>query len=327
MTRREQVKKAIRRQGPDYVPLFIFDGDRSDSDLIQIDLERFYLGPDKNISEWGFQWDSTDTKIPMGTPVNPPISSWEDFEQYQRTQKPDPFDPARFADVKKIMAEYGPDRYYMGSLYLTGFTIMSFIRGYGNLLEDFYLNRRKAEELTDLVFGVENDIIRQMKAHGFDAVSLWDDWGTQTGLILDPKMWREIFKPRYIRQVEIAHACGLDVFFHTCGYVYEIIPDLIEIGYDLLNLGQTDINNIEQLGKDFGGKICFVAPISYQTTSLSGTVADIYSEGRRLIDSLGRFDGGLIALLIYYQAMGMSEENYRATMNVFKEYGRYLTKP
>ena len=256
MKRREQVKKAICRQGPDYVPLFIFDGDRSDSDLIQIDLERFYLGPDKNLSEWGFQWDSTDTNIPMGTPVNPPIASWEDFEQYQLTKKPDPFDPARFADVKKIMAEYGPDRYYMGSLYLTGFTIMSFIR--------------------------------QMKSHGFDAVSLWDDWGTQTGLILDPKMWRELFKPRYIRQVEIAYGGGLDVFFHTCGCVVEIIPDLIEIGYDLLNLGQTDINDIEQLGKDFGGKICFVAPISYQTTSLSGTVEDIHNEGRRLIDSLGR---------------------------------------
>ncbi len=93
MTRREQVKKAIRRQGPDYVPLFIFDGDRSDSDLIQIDVERFYLGPDKNVSEWGFTWASTDTRIPMGTPENPPIADWDDFERYRRSGKPDPADP------------------------------------------------------------------------------------------------------------------------------------------------------------------------------------------------------------------------------------------
>ena len=292
MNRREQVRRAIRREGPDYVPLFIFDGDRSDSDLIQIDLERFYLGPDKNVSEWGFTWASTDTRVPMGTPVNPPIAAWDDFERYRRDRKPDPADPARFAEVKKIMAEYGPDRYYMGSLYLTGFTIMSFIRGYGNLLEDFHLNRGRAEDLADLVFEVENGIIRLMKAHGFDAVSLWDDWGTQSGLIVSPKMWREIFKPRYIEQVRVAHSCGLDVFFHTCGLVYPIIPDLIEIGYDMLNLGQTDINDIERLGRDFGGKVCFVAPISYQTTSLSGTVEDIYREGRRLIDSLGRYSAG-----------------------------------
>ena len=323
MNRREQVRRAIRRQGPDYVPLFIFDGDRRDSDLIQIDLERFYLGPERNLSEWGFKWDSTDTQVPMGSPVNPPIARWEDFEDYRKTRKPDPRDKARFAEVGKIMEEYGPDRYYMGSLYLTGFTIMSFIRGYGNLLEDLHLNRAKAEELADLVFGVENDIIRQMPSHGFHAVSLWDDWGTQSGLVLDPRMWREIFKPRYVRQARIAHDAGLDVFFHTCGNVYPIIPDLIEIGYDMLNLGQPDINGIEQLGRDFGGKICFVAPISYQTTSLSGTVEDIYSEGRRLIESLGRYNGGLIALVIYYQAMGMSEANYNATVNVFKEYGRY----
>ena len=69
-----------------------------------------------------------------------------------------------------------------------------------------------------------------------------------------------------------------------------------------------------------------MAPISYQTTSLSGTVADIHERRKRLIDSLGRFNGGLIALLIYYKAMGMSEENYRATVNVFKEYGRYRAR-
>jgi uroporphyrinogen decarboxylase len=323
MGRIEQVRKAIRMEGPDYVPRFIFDGERGDSDIIQIDLERFYLGPEKNTSEWGFQWDSTDTRIPMGSPIHPPIASWEDFPGYLRHSRPDPFDPARFQGVAEVMTEYGPDRYYMGSLYLTGFTIMSFIRGYCNLLEDMALNPQGVEELADMVFGVETDIIRQMKAHGFHAVSLWDDWGTQTGLVVDPALWRRIFKPRYIRQVETAHSCGLDVFFHTCGYVYPIIPDLVEIGYDMLNLGQPDINGIEELGRDFGGKICFVAPVNYQTTSLTGTTEEIYEEARRTVESLGRFNGGLICLLIYYKSMGMSEENYKATVGAFQKYGRY----
>jgi hypothetical protein len=304
------------------VPLFIFNGDRGDSDIIQIDLERFYLGPEKNVSEWGFQWESTDARVPMGSPTHPPIARWEDFEEYRHHRMPDPFDASRFDVVKDTMLEYGPDRYYMGSLYLTGFTIMSFLRGFGNIMEDLYLNRHEVEELADMVFEFENDVIRQMKDHGFHAASLWDDWGTQTNLIIRPELWREVFKPRYIRQVEIAHSCGLDVFFHTCGFVYDIIPDLIDIGYDMLNLGQPDINGIENLGRDFGGKICFVSPVSYQTTSLTGTVEEIYSEAKRNVKSLGSHNGGLIALLIYYESMGMSKENYEATMNAFKEYGR-----
>jgi uroporphyrinogen decarboxylase len=327
MGRIEQVRKAIRFEGPDYVPFFIFDGERDESDIIQIDLERFYLGPEKNVSEWGFQWASTDTRVPMGTPTHPPIESWDDFEEYKRHGMPNPFDTTRFDGVREVMDRYGPDRYYMGSLYLTGFTIMSFIRGFCSLMEDLYLHRDKVEELTDLVLGFECDVIRQMKAHGFHAVSLWDDWGSQTGLVLEPKMWREIFKPRYIRQVKAAHDCGLDVFFHTCGCVYDILPDIIECGFDMLNLGQPDVNGIERVGREFGGKICFVAPVNYQTTSLTGTEEEIYEEARRTVESFGRFNGGLIALLIYYKTMGMSEENYKATLSSFRKYGRYKGTP
>jgi uroporphyrinogen decarboxylase len=322
MSSKEQVKKAIRMEGPEYVPLFIFDGERNDSDIIQIDCERFYMGEDKKMTEWGFKWDNLDPSIPMGAPSNPPIDSWDDFEKF-KLNKPNPFDKERFSKVSKIMAQYGPDRYYMGSLYLTGFTIMSYVRGFCDLMEDLYINRDKVEELADLVFGVENDIIRQMKDYGFDGVSLWDDWGTQENLLIRPELWREVFKPRYKQQVELAHKCGLDVFFHTCGYVYDIIPDLIEVGFDMLNLGQPDVNGIERVGENFGGKICFASPVSYQTTGLSGTKEEIYDEVKRLVESTGRYNGGLIAFIINYEKMGMSRENYESIVSAFKIFGKY----
>ena len=256
MNRKDLVKKTIKFQDPNRIPLFIFNGDRNDSDIMQIDLERFYLGSKKNITEWGFEWDNPDPLL-MGTPIKPPISKWDDFEYYKNYKKPNPFDKTRFNEVSEVIAKYGKDRYYMGSLYLTGFTIMSFLRGYCNLLEDIYINREKVEELAEMVFGIENDIIRQMKDYKFDGVSLWDDWGTQTNMIIKPDIWREIFKPKYREQFKLAHSYNLDVYFHTCGMVYDIIPDLIEIGVDMLNLGQPDINGIERIGRDFGGKICF----------------------------------------------------------------------
>jgi uroporphyrinogen-III decarboxylase len=325
MNRREQVIKAIHFKKPDYIPIFIFDGEREDSDIIQIDLERFYLGPKKNITEWGYEWDNKRPDIPMGAPINPPISSWNDFKNFKKNIMPDAFDKNRFSQVEEIKKQYNSDRYYMGSLYLTGFTIMSFLRGFCNYLEDLYTNRDKVEELSDLVFGFENDIISQMPEYGFDGVSFWDDWGTQTNMFIDPKLWRKVFKPRYTEQFKHVHSCGLDVFFHTCGVVNEIIPDLIETGVDMLMLGQPDLNGIEEVGKEYGGKVCFVSPVSYQSTSLSGTPEDINNEVGRLVRSMGRRNGGFIGFIINYYTMGMSEKNYNAILKSFKDYKNYFS--
>jgi uroporphyrinogen decarboxylase len=325
MGRKEQVKKAIHFGKPSYIPIFVFDGERNNSDIIQIDLEKFYLGPKKNLTEWGYEWDNMNPEIPMGAPINPPLASWDNFEYYKKYIKPDPFEKTRFSQVSEIKKQYGEDRYYMGSLYLTGFTIMSFLRGYCNYLEDLYLNRDKIEQLSDMVFGFENAIISQMAGYGFDGVSFWDDWGTQTNMIIDPKLWREIFKPKYIEQFKYVHDCGMDVFFHTCGVVKDIIPDLIEAGVDIINLGQPDLNGIEDTGREFGGKVCFASPVSYQSTSLSGSPEDIYSEVGRLVKSMGRPDGGLIGFIINYKTMGMSEKNYNAIINSFKDYRNYFS--
>jgi uroporphyrinogen decarboxylase len=105
-----------------------------------------------------------------------------------------------------------------------------------------------------MVFSFEENIIKQLKEYRFDAVAFYDDWGTQDNLIISPEMWREFFKPRYEKQFKIAHQHGLDIYFHSCGYIYDIIPDFIEIGVDMLNLSQPNIFDIKRPGKDFSGK-------------------------------------------------------------------------
>jgi uroporphyrinogen decarboxylase len=70
----------------------------------------------------------------------------------------------------------------------------------------------------------------QLPDYGFDAVSFYDDWGTQSSLMVSPSLWRDFFKPRYKKQFELVRNSGLDVYFHCCGYIYDIIPDFIELG-------------------------------------------------------------------------------------------------
>jgi uroporphyrinogen-III decarboxylase len=317
MIRKEQVKRAIKFQGPEYAPILYFNKDKEESDIILIDVVQHFMGKDKNYSEYGFVWEREDKT--MGQPKEELIKSWDDFSTLKF---PDPLNKDRFSEVKKTMELY-PERYYIASLVLTGFTIMTFLRGFANTLEELYLEPEKTAMLADKIFGFEEGIIKQLKAYGFDGVAFYDDWGDQNNLLISPKLWRDFFKPRYKKQIELCHENGLDVYFHSCGNVYDIIPDFIEIGVDMLNISQPNLYDIAALGKNFGGKVCFVCPISYQTTSITGSREDIFNDAKLLIDSFGKHNGGFIGYVEEYASIGMSDENYRNCIEAFKTLGKY----
>lgn len=270
------------------------------------------MGEKKDRSEWGFEWERRDET--MGQPKEVLIRQWDALETLIA---PDPYDETRFAHVNELRERYGADRYYCASLVLTGFTVMSFLRGFASTLEDLCIEPEKIERLADLVFGFETGVIGRAAEEGFDAVAFYDDWGTQESLVISPALWRSFFKPRYQHQFELAHARGLDVYFHSCGYIEEIIPDLIEIGVDMLNLSQPNLYDMEKIGALYRGKVCFVCPISYQTTSITGTRDDIFREASRLITNLALPEGGFIGYVEAYHSIGLSDENYQACVEAF----------
>jgi uroporphyrinogen-III decarboxylase len=292
-TSKELVKKAIRFQGPERIPL-LNPYDFKNSDIVSVDIVRNFIGPNNMHSEWGFEWEHLENDLRMGQPKEAIIKKWSDLDGYRA---PDPRDPARFDAMRQARAEFGDDKYYRANFVISGFTIMAFLRGFSQSLEDMYLERENLERLADIVFGFEEEVIKLLKPQGFDIVGLADDWGNQKSMFISPKLWREIFKPRYKRQFELAHDCGLDVYFHCCGYIFDIIPDFIEIGLDVLNPGQPGLNGIKKMGDAFSGKLCFSCPVSYQTTGISGTKEEIFAEAKELADCLGNKGGGLIGLL------------------------------
>ncbi|MCX6080604.1 MAG: hypothetical protein NTW32_13815 [Chloroflexi bacterium] len=315
--RRDEVFKAIQCGGPAYVPIYYFNQDQDQSDLVAFEVQQHFIGAEKDRSEWGFEWHRMDET--MGQPSTNLI---DDPAQLADFVVPNPSDPARFAGVESFNQIYA-DRFRMASLALSGFTTMSFLRGFSNLMLDLVETPKFVEALADLVFGFEEKIIEQLPAYGFDAVAFFDDWGTQKGMIISPAAWRKFFKPRYVQQFALAHRLGLKVYFHCCGYYPQIIPDLIEIGVDMLNISQPNLYNIPELGQKYGGKVCFVCPVSYQTTSISGTRDDIFEAVQTLIDSFGGFNGGLVGYVEEYHSMGMSQANYQSCVQAFKTLGVY----
>jgi uroporphyrinogen decarboxylase len=315
VTSREKVIRAVAMEGPSTLPLYFFNERKERSDIFQVDYAeaRDFAHRGSERSEWGFVWERLDGT--MGQPKEPPLASWDAFRGYEA---PDPEAPGRF-DEAAGFRDLHPDSYLIGSLGISGFNLVTFIRGFEGAMEDLYLERERIEALIDLVFGFEMSVIRRFGGHGLDAISFADDWGTQNALMISPALWRELFKERYRAQFDLVHSLGMSVYFHCCGQIREIIPDLIEIGADILNLNQPELFGVERLGAEFGGKVCFCCPVDHQTVAIRGDRREIFEYVRRLKASLGGPAGGLIGYIEEYGSVGMSRGNFQSIIDAFEE--------
>jgi hypothetical protein len=315
MTAKEIVKRTVEFRDPPRVPLLYFNEFKERSDLLRIpygEAEDFaHRGTD--ISEWGYEWVRLDGT--MGQPKFAPIDDWEKWQHYA---PPDPYAKGRFSHVAEFAEKHG-DAYLMGSLGISGFNVVTFIRGFEQVMEDLYLERDKLLKLVDTVMDFETEIIRQFGAFHLDAITFEDDWGSQQTLLISPALWRELFKPRLAKQFKLIHDLGMHVYFHCCGNIYAIIPDLIEIGVDILNLNQPDLLGIENLSRDFGGKVCFNCPVDHQTVAIFGNDAEIRAYVDRLHRQLGCFNGGFIGYIEEYSSIGMSDANFKSIVDAFEK--------
>jgi len=318
VTSKEVVKRTIKMQNPPRVPLLYFNCFHERSDILSISYETAsdYALKNTNISEWGLKWETKDDT--MGQPSNIPLPSWDELCNYQF---PVAGDNGRFDHIPDFVRKYG-DKYLMGGIGISGFSLVTMIRGFADAMEDLYVERENIEYLLDRIQGFEMDIIRGYGKYDLDAVSFGDDWGSQNSLLISPVLWREFYKPRLKKQFDLIHSLGMDVYFHSCGNVYDIIPDLIEIGADILNFNQPDLFGIEKLGHDFGGKVCFNCPVDHQTVAVYGTPDEIFEYVSRLYKQLGSSKGGFIGYIEEYHSIGMSNENFAAIIEAFENLSK-----
>jgi len=111
-----------------------------------------------------------------------------------------------------------------------------------------------------------------------------DEWGTQRQLIINPKTWRELFKPYYKKLFDTVHNSGRHVHFHTDGNTLDIIPDLIEIGVDVLN-PQFSAVNLENLAKIAAGRVCIRSDIDRQYILTRATPEEVDLYVKKIIKS------------------------------------------
>lgn len=150
------------------------------------------------------------------------------------------------------------------------------------------------ERLTEL--HVEN-LKRALAVAGdeIDMVYFYDDVATARSLMISPAMYREMVRPCHARIIEVAKKYGKPVMYHCDGAIAYLIPDLIELGIDLLNPIQPDSPGMEcaRLKRDFGERICFHGGIDIIKTLPRGTVEEVRDEVRERVQVLGE-NGGYV---------------------------------
>ncbi len=313
--RKALVDNAIGFQHPARIPLWFVNADQTAGDVMVYHLS-LTRSDGSGDNEWGYHLHKLDDGT-MGHPTAPHLPDWSAAEGFQA---PPPREGDRLAALPEFLDACG-DRYRLASLDLSGFTVYTLLRGFENSMVDFLAEPERFARLMDTIVDFECEMTALAARRGFHGIHFADDWGTQSGLMVSPKLWRTLFKPRYRRQFDRAHQLGLHVWYHCCGNFGDVVDDFHEIGVDVLNVSQPNVMDLRPIARRLRGRQCFLLPISYQTVSIRGTVEEIYAEARRLYDLLATPAGGMIGYVEEYGCMGMSRKNYLACAEAFRRLG------
>ncbi len=190
------------------------------------------------------------------------------------------------------------------------------VRGFENMLMDVVAEPDFYEELLDRILALQLAFIAESLKLPVDGIMFSDDWGDQRGVIIGPRRWRQFVKPRVARLYEAVHAAGRYTLSHCCGNVTDIMPDLIEIGLDVLESVQPEAMNPYELKRLWGDKITFWGGLGSQSTLAFGSPQEIGAEIDKLCAEMGR-GGGYILTPAKTLMHGMPLENAIAAVESF----------
>jgi uroporphyrinogen decarboxylase len=206
----------------------------------------------------------------------------------------------------------------------TIFEIAWYMRSMERLLTDFLDESPVATVLLDRITELRKHQARRYALSGADILHTGDDIGSQRGLIMSLPMWRRWLKPRLAAVIAEARAVRPDmlVFYHSDGDVTPAIPDLIEIGVDILNPVQCECMDPAALKREYGRDLAFWGTIGTQTTLPFGAPEDVRNEVRVRMQTVG-VGGGLLLGPTHILEPEVPFENIVALVDAIHEYGWY----
>lgn len=343
---REEVIKAIKFGKPERVPMAIHfwhsphaHGEEvgkaqqmqaeypMDLKVVNLRTPAVWRDPSDTTSLSTYTWMPTP---PPPTPVSTEskgldshalISDWGMLDDIL-AQWPDPSDPALYAGLAQDVKEDAQGRYVLLAWWFCLYERMWSLRGMENIMCDFHENPDEVNRLMDAITDFNCKLIRAASHHiKADGIFCSDDIGMQTGPMFSPATFKKFFKHRYEKIFRTAHECGLHFWLHTCGNVKPFLPELIDIGLDVIHPIQKYTMNEQEIAREFGGKICFWTGMDVQQILPRGTPEDVRREVRFMIDTFDTSRGGCIVTCGNGITADMPLDNLRAFYDEAYHYG------
>jgi uroporphyrinogen decarboxylase len=332
MDSRERVWRAVKFEGPDRVPIDLWSvpgaWQRHGAALTEL-LARYPLdmGPSGyrcawedpaqcDVGQWrdpwGVGWENAEKGVFAQAKVHPAA----DDAAMRGYQPPWELAAAGCEEIERtLQADHSR---FVGGGFIRIFERLQWLRGMEALLIDLVEGNPDLLTLRDRVHAFNMANLRQLLRYDLDAITFSDDWGSQSALLISPRIWRRVFAPCYREMFAETHAAGKLVFFHTDGYTLEIVEDLIGLGVDALNT-QVTCMDIPELGRRFAGRVCFWGEADRQHTLPYGSADDVRREVRLIADNLACPGGGLIGLGTAMADVPL--ENVEALLSAWNEAG------
>jgi uroporphyrinogen decarboxylase len=282
--------------------------------------------------EWGIGWKMPKEGGWYYDMFDHPLREAQSLADIEKYPWPDPMDEGRFigmAERAKHAAEVEKHGVFMGGLCAGIMEMAAWMRGFENYFSDFAANE-------DLLVGLMRKVMELKMAYWEKALALVgdhadvvgeaDDFAGQYRMLISPGMYRRIVKPLHKELFDFIHArTKAKIFFHSCGSIRPVIPDLIEIGVDIINPVQVSATGMDsaELKREFDKDIVFWGGgVDTQRVLGDGTPEQVREDTRRRIEDLAP-GGGFVFATVHNIQGNVPPENIMAMWETLQEYGAY----
>ncbi len=275
----------------------------------------YYQSDEEYTDEWGIRWRAVPYETPFGTGsytemIGHPLAQDGAISQYHG---PDPNRDALYDDARGTLAQFGSEYWIVGVTVTTIWETAWALRGYDRMLADLVQNPDLAECILEIPYQYHLTAAKRLVEMGVDMVWLGDDVGAQRSMLISPRHWRRYLKPRMANFISSLKAINpkVKVAYHSDGDIRAIIPELVDIGLDVLNPIQPACMDPAELKGLYGDRLCFWGTIDEQQTLPFGTPETVREEVLTRLQTVGK-DGGLILGPTHHVQLDTPLENFWA---------------
>jgi hypothetical protein len=225
-----------------------------------------------------------------------------------------------FSNLGKVIKERYSDRFIDAFIDAGIFLTTQFLFGPNDFFMKLATELDFVVEVYERVADYYIKMVDKFKAAGAHQITIIEDLGSNTGLVLNPDTWRKRFKPITKKVYKYIHEQGLYTGILIDGDAKPVLDDLLDMEIDQLCIPDFKVTGIAALKEKIKGKMGFKAPVSMADTLATGTPKDVEDEAEALIDAFYMPSGGFMCEIVRWYRPSYPEENVLASVKAFNKY-------